>query len=135
MGFIKTDLLMRNPDYPEVFSVGDSAAVTVPKLGAIGHQQSDIVGRQIAKDVGQLDAGQADQSLQPVVLCIGDMGANQAFYIRSNSWYGGNDAVLKMGHVPYMLKMQYKSMFFSRQGKVPDWGIDAARLMTEKVFG
>lgn len=135
MGFVKTDLLMRNPDYPEVFAAGDAAAVTVPKLGAIGHQQCEIVGKQIAKDMGRMGAEAADESLQPVVLCIGDMGANQAFYIRSNSWFGGDDAVLKMGHVPYMLKMQYKTLFFSRHGKVPNWGVDAAQVMTEKVFG
>lgn len=135
MGFVKTDLLMRNPDYPEVFAAGDAAAVTVPKLGAIGHQQCEIVGKQIAKDMGRLDADQADRPLEPVVLCIGDMGANQAFYIRSNSWFGGDDAVLKMGHVPYMLKMQYKTLFFSRHGKVPNWGVDAAQIMTERVFG
>jgi len=135
MGFIKTNLLMRNPDYPEVFAAGDAAAVTVPKLGAIGHQQSDIVGRQIARDMGKLDTEKADQHLQPVVLCIGDMGANQAFYIRSNTWFGGDDAVLKMGHVPYMLKMQYKTLFFRRHGKVPNWGVDAAQVMAEKVFG
>lgn len=135
MGFIKTDLLMRNPEYPEVFAAGDVAAVTVPKLGAIGHQQCDIVGRQIAKDMGRMDATNADQYLQPVVLCIGDIGANQAFYIRSNTWFGGDDAVLKMGHVPYMLKMQYKKIFFSRAGKVPDWSVDFAQIMTERSFG
>jgi len=135
MGFIKTNLLMRNPDYPEVFAAGDAAAVTVPKLGAIGHQQCDIVGRQIARDMGKLDTEKADQHLQPVVLCIGDMGANQAFYIRSNTWFGGDDAILKMGHVPYMLKMQYKTLFFRRHGKVPNWGVDAAQVMAEKVFG
>jgi sulfide:quinone oxidoreductase len=63
------------------------------------------------------------------------MGANQAFYIRSNTWFGGDDAVLKMGHVPYMLKMQYKTLFFRRHGKVPNWGVDAAQVMAEKVFG
>ncbi|MFN2119724.1 MAG: NAD(P)/FAD-dependent oxidoreductase [Anaerolineales bacterium] len=135
MGFIKTDLLMRNPDYPEVFAAGDAAAVTVPKLGAIGHQQCEIVGRQIAKDMHRMSDEQADEHLQPLVLCIGDMGANHAFYIRSNTWYGGGDAVLKMGRVPYMLKMQYKSLFFRREGKVPDWGLNFAEVMTERVFG
>jgi sulfide:quinone oxidoreductase len=135
MGFIKTDLLMRNPDYPEVFAAGDAAAVTVPKLGAIGHQQCEIVGRQIAKDMGRLAADKADAPLQPVVLCIGDMGDNQAFYIRSNSWFGGDDAILKIGRVPYLLKMQYKTLFFGRHGKVPNWGVDVAQAITEKVFG
>jgi sulfide:quinone oxidoreductase len=134
-GFVKTDLLMRNPDYPEVFAVGDAAAVTVPKLGAIGHQQCDIAARQIARDAGRMSDEDANKPLQPVVYCIGDMGDNQAFYIRSNSWFGGDTEVLKMGHVPFMLKMQYRSLFFARKGKVPNWGLDAARLFAEKLAG
>jgi sulfide:quinone oxidoreductase len=133
-GFIVTDLLMRNPDYPEVFAAGDAAAVTVPKLGAIGHQECEIVGRQIAKDVGALDAQRADEPLQPVVLCIGDMGRHKAFYIRSNTWYGGATAVLKMGYVPDILKMQYRNLFFSTHGKIPSWGLDAAEVMAERAF-
>lgn len=133
-GFIVTDMLMRNPNYPEILAAGDAAAVTVPKLGAIGHQEAEIVGKQIAKDMGRMTAAQADQALQPYVYCIGDMGNNQAFYIRSDSWYGGNTQILKMGHVPYLLKMQYKNMFFSTKGKMPVWGLDAAELMAEKVF-
>lgn len=133
-GFVITDLLMRNPAYPQVFAAGDAAAVTVPKLGSIGHQQCEIVGRQIAKDVGAMSAELADKKLQLEVLCIGDMGKHHAFYIHSNTWYGGDTAVLKMGRVPYMLKMQYKTLFFARHGKVPSWGVDAAQVMAEKSF-
>ncbi len=132
-GFVVTDLKMRNPKYPEVLAAGDVAAVTVPKLGAIGHQECEIVGRQIAKDMGRMSAEAADQPLQPVVNCIGDMGDNMAFYIRSNSWFGGNEQVLKMGHIPFLLKMQYKNLFFRTQGKVPDWGLDFSKLMAEKM--
>jgi len=131
-GFVVTDLLMRNPSYPEVFAAGDAAAVTVPKLGSIGHQQCEIVGRQIARDIGALKEEKANEALQPVVLCIGDMGANHAFYIRSNTWYGGDTAVLKMGYVPYLLKSQYKTLFFARHGKVPNWGVDTAQVLAEK---
>ncbi|MEJ2452447.1 MAG: pyridine nucleotide-disulfide oxidoreductase, partial [Gammaproteobacteria bacterium] len=133
-GFIKTNLLMRNPDYPHVFAIGDAAAVTVPKLGVIGHQQCEIVGRQIAMDMNRMGGEEAERPLQPGVLYIGDMGSNQAFYIRSNTWYGGQEAVYKMGRVPYMLKMQYKTLFFASGGKVPNWGIDFAEAMTERVF-
>ncbi len=133
-GFVVTDVTMRNPRYPTVFAAGDAAAITVPKLGGIGHAEGDIVGRQIAKDMGRMQAEEADQPLEPVVYCIGDMGASQAFYIRSNSWFGGSEQVLKMGHVPYLLKMQYKNLFFKTHGKVPDWGLDVSRLLAEKIF-
>ncbi len=130
-GFVITDLLMRNPKYPTVFAAGDAAAVTMPKLGAIGHQECDIVGRQIAKDVGMMSAEQADQPLKPIVYCLGDMGGGKAFYIRSNTWFGGDTAVLKMGHVPYMLKMQYRTLFMQLKGKVPGWGLDLAEMAVE----
>ncbi|MGC8467474.1 MAG: NAD(P)/FAD-dependent oxidoreductase [Acidithiobacillus sp.] len=133
-GFVVTDVTMRNPKYPNVFAAGDAAAITVPKLGGIGHAEGEIVGKQIAKDLGRMAAEEADKPLEPVVYCIGDMGANQAFYIRSNSWFGGPDQVLKMGHVPFLLKMQYKNLFFKTRGKMPEWGLDASKLLAEKLF-
>ncbi len=133
-GFVITDMFMRNPRYPEILACGDAAAVTVPKLGAIGHQESEIVGKQIACDLGRLGKEAAAEPLKPLVYCIGDMGDNQAFYIRSNSWYGGDTQVLKMGRVPYLLKMQYKDLFFRTQGKIPPWGLDAAQFLAERLF-
>lgn len=47
-GFVITDFFMRNPDYPEIFAVGDAAAVTVPKLGSLGHMEAEIVSKVIA---------------------------------------------------------------------------------------
>jgi sulfide:quinone oxidoreductase len=132
-GFVVTDLLMRNPTHPEVFAVGDAAAVTVPKLGAIGHQEAEIVGRQVARAVGRMSEADANTPLQPVIYCIGDMGGNQAFYIRSNGWYGGDTQLLTMGHVPYLLKMQYKNLFFRNRGKMPDWGLDFSQFVAEKL--
>ncbi|MCC6610190.1 MAG: FAD-dependent oxidoreductase [Burkholderiales bacterium] len=130
-GFVKTSLLMRNDKYPNVFAAGDAAAVTMPKLGAIGHQECEIVGRQIAKDLGKMSAADADKPLQPIVYCIGDMGDGKAFYIRSNTWYGGDTAVLTMGRMPYFLKMRYRDLFFSLHGKVPGWGLGLAELLAE----
>jgi sulfide:quinone oxidoreductase len=132
-GFVKTGLNMRNPDYPEIFAAGDAAAVTVPKLGAIGHQQCDIVGRQLAAELGLMLDEDADTHLQPEVFCIGDMGNSQGFYIRSNAWFGGDTQVLKMGHLPYLLKMQYRNIFFRTHGRVPEWGNAAAQLLAEKL--
>jgi sulfide:quinone oxidoreductase len=132
-GFIVTDLLMRNPTYPNVFAAGDCAAVTVPKLGGIGHQEADIVGRQIAKDLGKMPPEEADTPLAPVVFCIGDMGAGKAFYIRSDVWFGGKNEVLELGRVPYQLKMRYRDLFFLNHGRVPDFGLQLAQFSAEKL--
>jgi sulfide:quinone oxidoreductase len=132
-GFIVTDLLMRNPKYPNVFAAGDCAAVTVPKLGAIGHQESEIVGRQIAKDMGAMKPEDADRPLAPIVFCIGDMGAGKAFYIRADVWFGGGNEVLEMGRVPYQLKMRYRDLFFLNHGRVPEISLQLAQFAVEKM--
>lgn len=130
-GFVVTDLLMRNPRYPEVFAAGDCAAVTVPKLGSIGHEECEIVGRQIAAAVGRMTPEKANIPLNPVVLCIGDMGGKKAFYIRSNSWYGGDTQVLRMGRSHFWLKMRYRDLFFWTKGKTPSWGNKFAEFIAE----
>jgi sulfide:quinone oxidoreductase len=130
-GFITTDLLMRNPRFREVFAAGDCAAVTVPKLGSLGHLECDIVGRQIAKEVGAMRPEDADIPLKPQVWCIGDMGGGKGFYIRSNSWYGGDTQILKMGRMPYFLKMRYRDVFFWMNGKAPSWSNAFARFLAE----
>ncbi len=133
VGFIVTDMMMRNPDYPQVFACGDAAALTVPKLGAIGHQECEIVGRQIAKDVGAMDADKADQPWMPEVVCIGDMGGGKAFYIHATSWFGGDIQELRMGHLPYAQKLAYKEMFFRNHGRVPNWGLPLAQWSAENI--
>ncbi|MFX0545999.1 NAD(P)/FAD-dependent oxidoreductase [Roseovarius sp. S1116L3] len=120
VGFVITGMTMRNPDYPEVFACGDAAAITVPKLGAIGHQEADIVGRQIAKEVGAMPASEADKHWMPEVICIGDMGGGKAFYIHATSWFGGDIQELRMGRLPYAQKMAYKEVFFRNHGRVPN---------------
>jgi sulfide:quinone oxidoreductase len=133
-GFVITNLQMRNPDYPEVFAAGDAAAATVPKLGSIGHHQSYIVARQIAKDMEFLDAGEADSELyNPEVICYGDMGNGQGFYIHSNSWYGGQTQLFKKGRFYHDLKLGFKTTYFAMGGKVPHWQWKLGTWVGDKV--
>jgi sulfide:quinone oxidoreductase len=133
VGFVITDMNMRCPGHPNVFACGDAAAITVPKLGAIGHQEAEVVGKQIAKDVGVLDAKSADERWMPEVLCIGDMGGGKAFYIHSNSWFGGDIQELQMGRLPFAQKVAYKEIFFRNHGKVPAWGVPFAKWSAENI--
>lgn len=132
-GFIITDMRMRNPGYPYVFACGDAAAITVPKLGAIGHQQAEVVGRQIAAEVGAMSREEADRPWRPEVVCIGDMGGGEAFYIHSDSWFGGETQELQMGKIPYLQKIAYKEVFFRNHGKIPSWALPAAKWTAEHL--
>ena len=133
VGFIVTDMQMRCPGYPKLFACGDAAAITVPKLGAIGHQEAEVVGRQIAKDVGAMPASEADRPWMPEVICIGDMGGGKAFYIHSNCWFGGEIQELRMGYLPFAQKLAYKEVFFRNHGKVPGWGLPLAEWSAENI--
>ena len=130
-GFVVTDRLMRNPRYANVFAAGDAAALSVPKIGSIAHEEAGVVARQIAKDLGRLSADVADVPTHLDVFCIGDMGDGQAFYINSDSWYGGPKQALRVGRVPNILKTQYKEIFFRRHGKVPPWSMSIAAWLAE----
>lgn len=132
-GFIVTDLTMRNPGYPNIFALGDCAALTVPKLGAHGHRQAEIVARQLAKDVDMMTSEEADKPFWPEVVCFGDMGNDKAFYIHSDIWYGGEISVFKMGYVYYAMKMAFKEMYFRTGGKVPSWGMPLTEVLAEDV--
>ncbi len=133
-GFVVTGSDMRNPDFPEVFAAGDAAAGTVPKLGSIGHLQSYIVVRQLAKTLGYLDQEEADRELyHPEVICYGDMGRGKAFYIHSDSWYGGDTQILKMGRFYYDLKVGFRAAYFGLGGKVPHWQWKMGTWLGDKV--
>jgi sulfide:quinone oxidoreductase len=133
LGFVKSDLRMRNPRYEEVFVVGDAAAVTVPKLGSLGHQQAEIVARQIAVEVGALERAKAGAEFRPEILCFGDMGGHRGFYIHSDTWFGGTTSVFKMGYAPFAMKLAFKEMYFRTGGKPVSFGVGATELMMDHV--
>ncbi|MDR0308466.1 MAG: FAD-dependent oxidoreductase [Coriobacteriales bacterium] len=121
-GFVITDWYMQNPDYPEIFSCGDAASVTVPKLGSLGHSEAEVVAKMIAKEVLS-DYHHEIKPVQPQVLCFGDMGHGKGFYMHTNEWWGGDTSVLQMGYMPYMLKMGFKVSYELLGGNVPSWGV------------
>ena len=131
-GFVVTDLYMRNPDYPEIFAVGDAAAVTVPKLGSIGHMEAEIASKIIADDILNRAENKVEP-LKPMVLCFGDMGGHKGFYMHTDEWWGGDVSILKMGYTPYLLKMGFKNMYYNMGGKVPGWGMPLSEMIGDHM--
>ena len=125
---------MRNPDFPEVFAVGDAAAVTVPKLGSLGHMQAEIVSKIIANETSNNIEKIKVEPLHPMVLCFGDMGNHKGFYMHTDEWWGGDLSILKMGYTPYILKMGFKEMYKRLGGKVPSWGMPLSELLGDHTI-
>ncbi|MFP4599381.1 MAG: NAD(P)/FAD-dependent oxidoreductase [Persicimonas sp.] len=131
VGFVVSDLRMRNPDYPNVWTCGDAAALTVPKLGSLGHSQAEIISREIAYEEGAIDEDERADDFWPEVICMGDFGRNKAFYIHSDVWYGGDKEILKIGRIPYWMKLGFKEAYVASGGKVPSWGVPMTEFLLE----
>lgn len=117
-GFVVTDeKSLRHPKYQNVYSCGDAAAVTVPKLGHLGM----IGGRTIASEIGH-EMGLEDDVIpfSPEVLCIMDLGYGKAAYLHSNTWWGGKISKLSVGRIPYYMKVGFKDAYFLTHGNIPE---------------
>ena len=131
-GFVITDLYMRNPDYKNIFAVGDAASITVPKIGSLGHMEAEVLANTLAKELGALD--EEVKPLEFELVCMGDMGGIKGFYMRTNEWWGGKESHLEMGITPYALKMGFKQMYYTLGGKIPHWGLPLSEIMGDHTI-
>ncbi len=132
-GFVITDWYMHNPDYPEIFAVGDAAAVTVPKLGALGHAEAMVVSKMLARLTNPNKADSKVDPVSPMVVCFGDMGSHKGFYMHTNEWWGGNISVMQMGRLPYIMKISFKNMYHELGGKIPTWGMPLSEDISDHI--
>lgn len=126
-GFVVTDLYMRNPDYQNIFAVGDAASITVPKIGSLGHMEAEVLANTLSKEIGVIE-----EEVKPLhfeLVCMGDMGGMKGFYMRTNEWWGGKENHLEMGITPYALKMGFKQMYYTLGGKIPHWGLALSEII------
>jgi sulfide:quinone oxidoreductase len=127
MGFVITDLYMRNPDYKNIFAVGDAASITVPKIGSLGHMEAEVLANTLGKELGLIEGDIKPMEFE--LLCMGDMGGIKGFYMRTNEWWGGKESHLEMGVTPYVLKMGFKQMYYTLGGKIPHWGLALSEIL------
>lgn len=131
-GFVITDLYMRNPDYQNIFAVGDAASITVPKIGSLGHMEAEVLANTIAKELGLMEG--VIKPMEFELLCMGDMGGIKGFYMRTDEWWGGKESHLEIGFTPYALKMGFKHMYYTLGGKIPKWGTGLSRVLGDHTF-
>jgi sulfide:quinone oxidoreductase len=132
MGFVITDLYMRNPDYQNIFAVGDAASITVPKIGSLGHMEAEVLANTLGKELGIIKVDVKPMEFE--LLCMGDMGGIKGFYMRTNEWWGGKESHLEIGVTPYALKMGFKEMYYTLGGKIPHWGLPISEVVGDHTF-
>ncbi len=133
-GFVITDRYMQNPDYPEVFAVGDAASITVPKLGSLGHMEAEVLAPVLAERSGKYKPKEPIQPLEFTLMCMGDMGGRKGFYMHTDEWWGGDTAILKTGYTPHAMKMGFKQMYYTTGGKIPTWGVPFSEFISDHAF-
>lgn len=82
VAIVVTNLYMRNPDYRNIFAVGDAASVTVPKIGSLGHMEAEVVANMLGMELGVIK-----EEVNPMefeLLCMGDMGGIKGFFKHSS---------------------------------------------------
>lgn len=131
-GFVITDLYMRNPDYQNIFAVGDAASITVPKIGSLGHMEAEVLANTLIKELGLIEGDIKPMEFE--LLCMGDMGGIKGFYMRTDEWWGGKESHLKMGVTPYALKMGFKQMYYTLGGRIPHWGVGLSKVIGDHSF-
>lgn len=131
-GFVITDLYMRNPDYKNIFAVGDAASITVPKIGSLGHSEAEVLVNTLAAELGATKGEVKPLEFQ--LLCMGDMGGISGFYMRTDEWWGGKESHLEMGITPHALKMGFKKMYYTLGGKIPQWGLSFSEFVGDHTL-
>ncbi|MFB6263049.1 MAG: hypothetical protein ABEL76_05410 [Bradymonadaceae bacterium] len=64
---------------------------------------------------------------------MGDFGGRKGFYIHFDVWYGGDTGILKIGYMPYLMKLGFEQAYVTQGGKVPSRGVPATESLLENV--
>lgn len=76
-GFVRCNLRMHNPDYPEVFAAGDCVALDVPRTGHHARLQASVVARNVAARV----AGREPRAVfRPSTMLDVPLGSREAVF-------------------------------------------------------
>ncbi|MEB2774340.1 hypothetical protein SYJ56_03430 [Algoriphagus sp. D3-2-R+10] len=112
---------MRNPDYKNIFAVGDCASITVPKIGSLGHMEAKVLAETLGKDLGIIKHDVKPMEFE--LLCMGDLGGIKSFHMRTDERLGCQESHFELGFTLYALKMGFKQMYYTLGGKIPHWGL------------
>ncbi|BCS91753.1 Sulfide-quinone reductase [Metallosphaera sp. J1] len=113
-GFIPTDLNMQSIKYDNIYAVGDSNALTVPKLGYLAVQTGRIAAQHLANRLG---IHTKVESYYPTIVCVADNPLEgYAVSVKDDTWYGGQVSVAQPAAVNHLKKELFTKYFMWTKG-------------------
>lgn len=122
-GFIPTDLNMVSIKYDNIYAVGDSNSLTVPKLGYLAVMTGRVASQHLANRLGvktKID------TYYPTIVCVADNPYEGfAVGVKDDTWYGGHVSVAAPSEVNHLKKELFTKYFMWTKGD----------MALEKFFG
>ena len=131
-GFLPTDKSMKHLDYKNIYGVGDLNAVTMPKLGHLAVMQADIITAQLKNQEGE---SVEIPKYKPEILCIMNMGWNEAGVVLSDIKLGWKYDMVWHGKWQGLLKRQFDFFNIMTKGRMPPHIWELALKWMVKTFG
>ncbi|AOL17011.1 pyridine nucleotide-disulfide oxidoreductase [Sulfolobus sp. A20] len=113
-GFVPTDMNMVSIKYDNIYAVGDSNSITVPKLGYLAVKTANIAAQHLARRLGvdiKVD------SYYPTIVCVADNpfeGFGVA--VKDDTWYKGNTSIADPSPINHLKKELFTKYFMWTKG-------------------
>jgi len=113
-GFIPTDGNMVSIKYDNVYAVGDSNSITIPKLGYLAVMTGRIAAQHLANRLG---VPTKVDTYYPTIVCVADNPYEGfAVSVKDDTWYGGNVTVADPAPMNHLKKELFTKYFMWTKG-------------------
>jgi sulfide:quinone oxidoreductase len=113
-GFIPTDGNMVSIKYDNVYAVGDSNSLTIPKLGYLAVMTGRIAAQHLANRLG---VPTKVDTYYPTIVCVADNPLEGfAVSVKDDTWYGGNVTVADPAPMNHLKKELFTKYFMWTKG-------------------
>jgi len=113
-GFVPTDINMVSIKYDNVYAVGDSSAITVPKLGYLAVKTARTAATHLANRLGfPVEV----EKYYPTIICVAD-NPYEGFgvAVKDDTWYGGNVSEAVPSPLNHLKKELFTKYFMWTKG-------------------
>lgn len=114
-GFVRVGRNMQNPEYPNVYAVGDGVAFKGPKSGRMAKLQAHVAAHNLAMQI--LGKGKAaEKRYKSHVVCIMELGAGRGLFAYRKESPGQGPMTFTMafpGRIPHLAKAAFERYFLT----------------------